>query len=1305
MLKFFLVASSTVIVAFNTVTPGIAQSITAAPDGTGTVITVDGHTYHIEGGTQAGANLFHSFQDFGLSQSEIVNFLSQPGIMNILGRVTGGNASIIDGLLQVSGSNANLYLMNPAGIVFGPGASLNVGGDFTATTADHIGFAAGNFNASGTNDYAALIGAPKQFAFASPEPGAILNFGDLTAPKQVSLISGTVVNQGKVASTQGNVTIAAVPGERLVKISQPGMLLSLELPKEAIAAGIPPVKLPQLLTGSEGYLPEAVPVDSEAVSLSGNVVIAGEVSGQQVDLYAAGQVTPTDADLIQGDTRVVRFSATGENPTQAVFIDERADNPTDLLFGAASGTVVQIIEREDNGIALISEQVSAISDAVGKLDSLAIVAEGHEGNFWLGTEWIRAETIGDYAAQLQTWGNALTENADLLLYSCFTALGATGESLVVSIANLTQLDVAASINATGSANYGGDWQLEHQIGEIEVGNPFTPEMLSHWDGKLATLTVTSSADAGAGSLRQRIQTDAAAGDMIVFDTARTITLTSGSIGWLTDNLTLDGNGSTVDGNNASEVFNIGATNATIENLTIQNGSRGASGGGIYANGGGTLMLNNTTVSGNSTGFYGGGVYTVGTLALNNSTIANNSAANQGGGLFTVGAGTITLTNSTVSGNLSGFRGGGIRGAGGAITLTNSTVSGNSAAANGGGIYSPSAVNLTNATIAFNTAGDGGGGLSVSGTQTNQILNTIIANNTDTSTVNAPDIGADLSNSTVQHSLITTTSGITSQTLTNGVNGNIIGQDPLLGPLQNNGGSTATHALLVRSPAINAGNNSLVNVEIDQTGNVRIVDFTVDIGAYELPTITSFALPFTCELFWCEPTDFWQFEALYYDAGFADSSSLVDATVEDAEAQISSDYAELISDETTNTDPVTLAEAQQILQTIQTQTGVQPALIYFTFAPNAIATQEELNADTLVASTLDDLWSLDLSQRRRRNQNDELQLILVTPQGQPVFERTGVTRARVTRQVKNFRRQLTDLSNAYLQPAQKLYDWLIAPLELHLQQAQVDNLSVIAADGLRSLPLATLHNGQNFLIEDYSLGQLPSLSLVDWRYRSLNTAQVLAMGASEFQAEDPLHAVPTELALVTGQRGDRQYLNESFTIEGMRSQTQDRQFQVLHLATHALFDGDTADDAYVQLWADQALQLSSFRGFGLHEEPPLELLVLSACQTALGSSEAELGFAGAALQSGVKSVLASLWKVSDLGTLALMNEFYTQLANPEITTKAEALRQSQLRLLRGEIDPQIVFGQDLALPSELVGVEVDLTHPFVWSSFTLVGSPW
>ncbi|MEQ8958049.1 MAG: filamentous hemagglutinin N-terminal domain-containing protein, partial [Coleofasciculus sp. C2-GNP5-27] len=166
----------------DSIPPAQAQSITPAADGTDTKVTPEGNRLDIHGGTLSGdgANLFHSFEQFGLSPDQIANFISDPQIRNILGRVVGGDTSVINGLIQVTGGNSTLFLMNPAGIIFGADAQLNVPAAFTATTATGIGFGSENwFNAFGENSYQNLIGTPTNLAFDLAESATIINHANL----------------------------------------------------------------------------------------------------------------------------------------------------------------------------------------------------------------------------------------------------------------------------------------------------------------------------------------------------------------------------------------------------------------------------------------------------------------------------------------------------------------------------------------------------------------------------------------------------------------------------------------------------------------------------------------------------------------------------------------------------------------------------------------------------------------------------------------------------------------------------------------------------------------------------------------------------------------------------------------------------------------------------------------------------------------------------------------------------------------------------------------------------------------------
>jgi filamentous hemagglutinin family protein len=295
--------------------PVLAQSITPAADGTGTIITPDGNRIDISGGSLSAdsKNLFHSFQQFGLNPNQIANFLANPNLNNILSSVVGGDASVINGLIQVTGGNPNLYLMNPAGIIFGSNAQLNVPGDFIATTADAIGFGDGNwFNAMGGNDYHNLVGTPNQFAFDGTEAGSIVNAGDLAVSegKNLTLLAGNVVNTGKLTAPGGSITVAAVPGSNLVKISRLGGLLSLEVePPRTPDGEVLPVKpgdLAELLTGSGEEVDTGVEVnESGDVQLAdtgvtlpketGVAIVSGEIDVSHTGAVGAQSLAPSSS--------------------------------------------------------------------------------------------------------------------------------------------------------------------------------------------------------------------------------------------------------------------------------------------------------------------------------------------------------------------------------------------------------------------------------------------------------------------------------------------------------------------------------------------------------------------------------------------------------------------------------------------------------------------------------------------------------------------------------------------------------------------------------------------------------------------------------------------------------------------------------------------------------------------------------------------------------------------------------------------------------------------------------------------------
>lgn len=342
--------------------------------------------------------------------------------------------------------------------------------------------------------------------------------------------------------------------------------------------------------------------------------------------------------------------------------------------------------------------------------------------------------------------------------------------------------------------------------------------------------------------------------------------------------------------------------------------------------------------------------------------------------------------------------------------------------------------------------------------------------------------------------------------------------------------------------------------------------------------------------------------------------------------------------------------------------------------------------------------------------DGLHLILVTAQGDTIHKTVKEANA------KNFSKVANDLrlniinpqttSAEYLPPAQQIDSWLIQPVAAELKARKIDTILFCLGTGLRGLPLAALYDGQQFLVERYNLAIIPAFNLLESRSTTLKGLQVLAMGADKFTNNTSLPAVPVELATIT-QQGfwpGKVFLNEAFTLKQFQKSRSQTPYGIVHLATHADISAKSVQDSYIQFW-DQRLPLDRVRDLRL-DKPAVQLLVLSACRTALGTPNAELGFAGLAVQSGAKSVLASLWSVDDVGTLVLMSDFYRRLKTAPI--KSNVLRSTQIAMLKSNLtlNNSAISRVRGSLPAELQTSQVrDLSHPYYWAAFTMIGNPW
>jgi len=314
--------------------------------------------------------------------------------------------------------------------------------------------------------------------------------------------------------------------------------------------------------------------------------------------------------------------------------------------------------------------------------------------------------------------------------------------------------------------------------------------------------------------------------------------------------------------------------------------------------------------------------------------------------------------------------------------------------------------------------------------------------------------------------------------------------------------------------------------------------------------------------------------------------------------------------------------------------------------------------------------------------DRTELLVSLPTG---LKRVSipVTSAQLTQEVRTFRRRLeTRTSREYLMNAQQLYDWLVRSLEPDLAAAKINTLVFVPDGPLRTIPMAALHDGKEFLISKFAVASTPGMNLTDPHPIDRGKIRFLSSGLSEAtQGFPPLPHVSMELLTIKRLYGGDQLINRQFVVPAFEKELKEQRISVLHIASHGRFEKDVAqsfiltyDDRLTMERLDQYVGLFKFR------QDPLELLTLSACETAMGDDRAALGLAGVAIKAGARSALATLWSINDTASSTLVEEFYRQLSDASIS-KAVALQRAQVKMLHdGAYD-----------------------HPAYWSPFLLLNN--
>ena len=345
----------------------------------------------------------------------------------------------------------------------------------------------------------------------------------------------------------------------------------------------------------------------------------------------------------------------------------------------------------------------------------------------------------------------------------------------------------------------------------------------------------------------------------------------------------------------------------------------------------------------------------------------------------------------------------------------------------------------------------------------------------------------------------------------------------------------------------------------------------------------------------------------------------------------------------------------------------------------------------------------------------LDLSLITADAPPAGVRVQVSKTFLRDQLREFYRQIAKQASLEVEkpssPSRQLYALLVAPVRELLQQHKISTVLIAADRGLQAVPYAALHDGRSYFGDQYAFSLTPSVRFTSLAPVGRSKARLLAAGVSDFELLAPLPMAETEVRALAEDRPSDVYLNQAFTPPVLLNQLAAGGSDRVHVATHAEFKPGGPAKARLHT-GTQPLSLKEFSKIRNRDDAdPIELFSLSACRTALGDGDSELGFAGLALQAGSRSAIGTLWYVDDVATSAFFVQFYRYL--DQGLPKAEALQATRRAMQNGLIrlqDDQILGVDGTPLISELTELQQSriaygMRHPFFWSGIELIGTPW
>ncbi|PZO38864.1 MAG: hypothetical protein DCF19_15435 [Pseudanabaena frigida] len=1412
--------------------PAIAQIQT---DGS-TATQVNGNVISPTGvGTVNDGNLFHSFNQFNVTPSGAVfstgsSSVNGAQINNIINRVTGDTPSSILGTIQSRQAfpNANLYLINPNGIVFGQNARLDIGGSFNANTGTGITFGNNQTFSVDKNSTIFPSGDPKSIQFAVTQPAGIINQGNLQVDtgKGITLTGGSVINTGTLTAPNGNISLTSVAGGSVVELRSPNVVLGLTVTSGAV---------PPNWNGKITDLPKLAELLTGKFSEANQVVVKPDGSLALVATPIAGDLTVTNGmTVVSGKLDVSSALATGGN---IGIFGERVglvNAQVEASGWTGGGTVLIGGDLQGKGIA--PNALRTFIDANSRINVSAILqGDGGKAIVWadqstrfLGTITANAGAIYgnggfvevsgkanlDYRGSVSTLapngkiGTLLLDPTDINViftsFGDFTSLtevdqfadpdvgggtiasnliNASASNVILQATRDINFNTSVTISSSGvglTAQAGRDINFTDSIstngGEINfsagrniTGSAVTGNLSASSLANAGNISLTAGSNISVNSLQAGALAFGNGGNITVqaggsIQTTGTTIFAANSYSIVTNSRTFGsaGNISLTSSNGAIRVISgevqAVATNGNAGSILIQ------AAGNIQT---GTIQAA-TSVVGN-----GGQIRLIsgGTIDSTLGFISANGANGNAGNIFLQGVNNITtggLTANVVdgSGNAGQIR---LISTSGAIDTSASTVQARTltgVVGLGGSINFQATGNIsTNQILATGLLGEG----SINLTSSNGAINAAGSLNTSSTDSNAGNITLTAQNNITTNAILTTgllgggNINLTSSNGTINAAGSLdtSSTNSNAGNITLNAKTSITAANLIASSSLARGGN----INLDPTGDI-VFNFADTSGATQGGDFRAFSSGGNIRAIAINPVTFGSCAgssictvggtggSIFIRHGGLNPFTIGDASINGTLGFVTSgtsilELGKIIPVGTsifsqgniavapsgsTVLEPPPIVGKLRVPGTIEQKLlGIREVLkkqvdlefqkgdlaAAFDLIERAYVSELEVfsgNSIKVKAIDIENAQNIlsDVSKRTGSAAvliypvilSDRLEIMVIPPKdkGKPFNVSTRAAPEQVINGILNqYRADLLDSSsNDYLPNAQKLYDWIMRPIDAELQARKIDTVVFVMDSGLRVIPPGALHDGKQFLIERYAAVNIAALRVTRLEDRDRKNTRILAMGLTEavggFSA---LPSVDVEIRTISSELlAGNPFLNKEFTVSNLQAQRLLNDFGIVHLGTHGKFVSDTDKDSFIQFW-DRRLTLDRIPKLRF-DNPVVEMLTLSACETAVGNN---LGISGLAVESGARSVLASLWAISDAGTAPFMINLYQLF--PKAKTKALAIQQAQRSLLDGTIkieNGKIIGIEGIPAISMPKGVgAVDLRHPFFWSPFILVGN--